>query len=75
MRKTGRAVSLKPDFRYNAPDATEPIFKTPRLYRPAERNNHPREDAPENLRRFVLQTAVESGLGPSDIRDITMRCS
>jgi hypothetical protein len=30
-----------------------------------------REDAPENLRRFVLQTAVESDLGPSEIRDIT----
>jgi hypothetical protein len=29
------------------------------------------EDAPETLRRFVLQTADESGLGPSDIRDIT----
>lgn len=29
-----------------------------------------REDAPENLRLFVLETARESGLGPSAIRDI-----
>jgi hypothetical protein len=30
-----------------------------------------REDAPENLRYFVLETAHELGLGPSSIRNIT----
>jgi hypothetical protein len=30
-----------------------------------------REDAPENLRYFVLETAHELGLGPSAIRNIT----
>ncbi|MGA2260649.1 MAG: hypothetical protein ABSH28_04345 [Acidobacteriota bacterium] len=28
-----------------------------------------REDAPENLRHFVLQIAIELGLGPSDLRE------
>ncbi len=29
-----------------------------------------REDAPENLRHFVLDKAVELGLGPGGLRDI-----
>jgi hypothetical protein len=32
-----------------------------------------REDAPENLRYFMLQTAVDLGWGPSSLRDIVCR--
>jgi hypothetical protein len=32
-----------------------------------------REDAPENLRYFMLETAVELGLGPNPLRDIVCR--
>jgi hypothetical protein len=31
------------------------------------------EDAPENLRHFVLQTVREIGYGPSDIRNLIWR--
>src|SRR5207302_360348 len=32
-----------------------------------------REDAPENLRYFVLQTAIDLGWSPSSLRDIMCR--
>jgi hypothetical protein len=40
------------------------------LHRAAEGNNI-REDAPEKLRYFVLEKAVECGLTPSSLRAIT----
>lgn len=50
----------------------QPFSKRNRYVGPAKEITI-REDAPENLRYFVLQTAIDLGWSPSALRDVMCR--